>query len=90
MKRLASLGLMLLTACAPQRPHPVFPPASPVAETATASTPTPSSSTPPATDVTFLPTDSPEIQQALERYQTTGHVLRFLEKGGSRRETLLG
>lgn len=69
MKRLATLGVVFLTGCVAQRPHPAVPPPSPSAETTATSTPT---ATPPATDTTLLPADSPALQQALERYQKTG------------------
>jgi type IV secretion system protein VirB9 len=69
MKRLVTLGVVFLTGCAPQRPHPALAPPSPVAEIATART---STTTLPSTDAALLSADSPEIQQALERYQTTG------------------
>lgn len=72
MKRLATLGVVLLTGCAPQRPHPVLPPPSPVAETASTSTLAVSAPTLPATDAALLSVDSPELQHALERYQQTG------------------
>jgi type IV secretion system protein VirB9 len=69
MKPLALSGLVLLTACTPQRPHPALPPALPVAETTAASTSTAPLS---ATDAALLSADSPALQQALERYQKTG------------------
>lgn len=69
MNRVSVLGMVFLTGCVAQRPHPAVPPPSPSAETTATSTPT---ATPPATDTTLLPADSPALQQALERYQKTG------------------
>jgi P-type conjugative transfer protein TrbG len=70
MKRLLTVGILLLTGCAPQRPHPVLP--APVVDPTVTSTSSAASPPPPQTDAVLLPADAPELQQAMEQYQTTG------------------